>query len=198
MARRDFDKAVGGVTHSISGGRLSPMVRTLLPRRPFGIRLATQEAKGPDEHQLPGPGIMNVLVQSANVKYAVIQVSSKPDSAGQLVLAYRDEQSLRHLIAERSIIALGFAHPEEAAALVASNFTKSIASGGMEQELRVKDYRKCNLRFPSWKRGLAAEFGGWKHRSLAYSVVQFAFASAVLVLYSKNIVSSTIRIILGI
>jgi hypothetical protein len=141
---------------------------------------------------------MNVLVHSANVKYAVIQISSEPYSPGRLVLAYPDEQSLRNLIAEPSIIARGFAQPEEAAALVAVNFSKSIASDGTEQEQRVNDYRECNLRFPSSKRGLAAGFGGWKHRNLAYSAVQFAFASAVLALHSKNIGFSIIRTILGI
>jgi hypothetical protein len=62
----------------------------------------------------------------------------------------------------------------------------------------VNDYRKCNGRFPCWKPGLAAGFGGWKRSSLAYSAVHVAFASAVLVLYSKNIVSSIIRAIVGI
>jgi hypothetical protein len=140
---------------------------------------------------------MNVLVHSANVRYAVIQVSSEPDSPGRLVLAYPDEQSLSNFIAEPSIIARGFAHPEEAA-VVAGNFTKSIASGGTEEERRLNRYLKSSLGFVSWKSGLAAEFGGWKHRSLAYGAVQFALTSAVLVLYSKNILSSIIRTILGI
>jgi hypothetical protein len=46
VARRDFDKTVGGVTDSTSGGRLLQLVQTLLPRRSFGNRLAMQEAKG--------------------------------------------------------------------------------------------------------------------------------------------------------
>ena len=123
---------------------------------------------------------MNTLVHSANVKYAVIQVSSESDSPGQLVLAYPDEQSLRNLIAEPSIIACEFSRPEEAAALVAGNFTKSIAPGRTEQNQRGIDCRRGN------------------YRRVAYSAVQFAFASAVLVLFSKNIVSSLIRTILGI
>jgi len=141
---------------------------------------------------------MNVLLHSANVKYAVIQVSSKPDVPGRLVLAYRNEQSLRNLIADPSIIALGFARPEQAAALVAGNFTKSIACAETEEKQRSNDYRQCSHGLSLSKRGLAAGFDGWKHRSPAYSAVQFAFASAVLVLYSKNIVSSIIRTILGI
>jgi hypothetical protein len=141
---------------------------------------------------------MNVLVHSANVKYAVIQISSEPYSPQRLVLAYPDEQSLRNLIAEPSIIACGFAHPEEAAALVADDCTKSIASDGTEREQRMNDYRECNLRFLASKRGLAAGFGGRKHLNLACGAVQFAFASAVLALYSKNIASSMIRAIIGI
>lgn len=173
------------------------MVQTFLTRQPFGIRLAEWEAKGPDEHQVAGLRAMNLLVHSANVKYAVIQVSSERDLPGRLVLEYPDEQSLRKFIAEPSIIARGFADPEEAA-VVAGNFTKSIASGGTERERRQNRYRKSSLGFLSWKRGLAAEFGGWKPRSLAYGAVQFALTSAVLGLYSKSILSSIIRTILGI
>ena len=62
----------------------------------------------------------------------------------------------------------------------------------------MNENRKCTLTVHWWKVQLAASFGGWKHRNLAYNAVQFAFASAVLFLYSKNIVSPIIRTILGI
>ena len=141
---------------------------------------------------------MNALVHSANVKYAVVQVSSEPDSSGRVVLAYSDEQSLSRLIAGPSILARGFAHREEAAAVVAGPFPKSIAATRTEQEQWVSENRKCNSRFHWWKRRLAAAFDGWTHRNLACNTVQLAFASALLALYSKNIVSSIVRRMLGI
>jgi len=142
--------------------------------------------------------IMSGLVHSSNVKYAVIQVSSEADSYGMVILAYSDEQALLSLIASPSIIARGFAHRKEAAAVLARNFVKGKAMKNMEQEQWGNEDRKWNRRFHSWITQLAAKFGGWKARSLAYNAVQVVFASAVLALYSKNIVSSVTRTILGI
>jgi hypothetical protein len=130
-------------------------------------------------YHLGRPEIMNALVHSANVKSAVIQVSSEPDPPGWLALTYPNEQSLRNLIAKPGIINCGLSRREKAAALNASSFTETTAAE-TEQEHRVTDHRRCS------------------HRSLACSRVQFAFASAVLVLYSNNLVASTIRTILGI
>lgn len=141
---------------------------------------------------------MNAIAQSANLKYAVIQISSEPNSAGRLVLSYPDEQSLRSLIAEPSIIARGLADPEEAVSLVVGNAPKGIASGETEQKKFANHHRKVDFGFASWKLKWAPVFGGWKHRSHAYSAVQFAFASAALVLYPKNFLSSIIRTIFRI
>ena len=67
----------------------------------------------------------------------------------------------------------------------------------MEQEPGGNDHRKShpNLRF--WIAQQAAKFDAWKAHSLAYNAAQLIFASAVLALYSKNIVSSVTRTILG-
>src|SRR5689334_12334274 len=52
--------------------------------------------------------IMNALYQFTKLQYAVIQLSSITDPPEQLVLAYRDERTLRALIAGPSIVGLGF------------------------------------------------------------------------------------------
>jgi hypothetical protein len=123
---------------------------------------------------------MKALIHSAIVKHAVIQLPCDSDSPGRLVRAYPNEQARRSLIAEPSIIGHEFSRPEQASASVAGNFNNSIAPGSVGQQQRVNDYRRCS------------------HCAHAYSALQFAFASAVLVLYSKNILSSIIRVILGI
>jgi|SRR5215469_9087661 len=140
---------------------------------------------------------MNVLVHSANAKYAVIQVSSEAGPCGRVILAYWDEHSLCSLIAAPSIIARGFAHREEAATVLAGDNPKGMAMKTMEQEPGGNDHRKShpNLRF--WIAQQAAKFDAWKAHSLAYNAAQLIFASAVLALYSKNIVSSVTRTILG-
>ena len=147
---------------------------------------------------ISGRAIMSRLVHPSNVKYAVIQVSSEADSHGRVILSYSDEQSLCSLIAAPSIIARGFAHREEAATVLIGDYPKRMAMKNMEQEQRVNDNRKRYPSFHFWIAQLAAKFDGWKACSLAYSAVQLVFASAVLALYSKNIVSSVTRTILGI
>ena len=61
-----------------------------------------------------GTEVVNALVQSANVQYAVIRVSSTNAFPERLVIAYPNEEALRGLIAGPSILGLGFASQEEA------------------------------------------------------------------------------------
>lgn len=140
---------------------------------------------------------MNGLVHSANVKYAVIQISGEAGPRGRVILAYWDEQSLSSLIAAPSIIARGFAHREEAATVLEGDNPKGMAMKTMEQEPGGNDHRKSHPNLRSWIAQQAAKFDAWKAHSLAYNAAQLIFASAVLALYSKNIVSSVTRTILG-
>jgi len=123
---------------------------------------------------------MNAFVHSADVKYAVIRASGDSDSLVRLVTAYPEEYSVRSPIAKPSIIGHDFSRTEEAASLGDGNCNISIATGGGEQQQRVNDKDECS------------------HCTLANGALQFAVASAVLVLYSKNIVCSIMRTILGI
>lgn len=105
--------------------------------------MQTNKRRAPEKSG--GGAIMNLSIHSPSVKYAVIQVSSEPGSPERLVLAYRHEQSLCDFIAEPSIIARGFDHPEEAAALVTGNFTQSIPTRGAEQEPCVNENGQWNF-----------------------------------------------------
>src|SRR5207247_2594309 len=58
--------------------------------------------------------VMNALLQITKLQYAVIQLSSTTDPPERLILAYRDERTLRALIAVPSIAGLGFGSREEA------------------------------------------------------------------------------------
>jgi hypothetical protein len=140
---------------------------------------------------------MKSFANSPNIRYAIIRASSTPDSPELLVLAYADEKSLRSLIAEPSILALGFA--SRSAADAAGSFLQTVASQRMRAMSAI---RSANQRF--W---LAFHFGKsrlthaltyWKGGNDLYRAVQFIFATAVLVLYSRNVVSATIRTALGI
>jgi hypothetical protein len=61
---------------------------------------------------------MNNRVDSTNLKYAVIAAHRTNGRRECVVIAYPDEQSLRKLIAARSIVALGFASRDNAVAII--------------------------------------------------------------------------------
>jgi hypothetical protein len=61
---------------------------------------------------------MNNRVDSTNLKYAVIQALRAEGGGECIVIAYPDERTLRDLIAARSIVAVGFASRDKAAASI--------------------------------------------------------------------------------
>jgi hypothetical protein len=129
-------------------------------------------------------------------QYAIIRASSTHDSPELLVLAYADEKSLRSLIAKSSIIALGFA--TRSAADAAGSFHQRAATQHMHAMLAIRNAsQRFSLAFHFGRSRLAHALT-WKGYSDLYRAVQFLFATAVLVLYSRNIVSATIRTALGV
>ena len=169
-------------------------------RRACGLIVIARRAEGVVNASLkPGNGsdVMKSFANCPNIQYAIIRASGTTDSPDLLVLAYSDEKSLRSLIAEPSILALGFA--SRSAADAAGSFLQTVASQRMHAMSAI---RSANQRF--W---LAFHFGKsrlthaltyWKGGNDLYRAVQFIFATAVLVLYSRNVVSATIRTALGI
>jgi len=144
-----------------------------------------------------GSDVMKSSADCADIQYAVIRTCSTHDSTELLVLAYADEKSLRSLIAEASIIALGFA--SRSAAQAAGSFHQTVASQGMHAMSALKNAnQRVSLAFQfGWSR-LTHALTDWKGHSDLYRAVQFMFATAVLVLYSRNTVSAVIRTALGI
>jgi hypothetical protein len=133
--------------------------------------------------------VMGVHVYCSGVRYAVIQASSKKDRLERLVIAYHDENRLRGLIAAPSIIGLGFASREEAIANL-----KSFASDAAPSKQKPRITTMFHATHANVE--LEGERGLVKHRRIA-QILQFALATAIALLYSKNIVSIMIRIALG-
>jgi hypothetical protein len=140
---------------------------------------------------------MKSFANCPNIQYAIVRASSTHDPPELLVLAYKDEKSLRSLIAGPSIIALGFA--SRSAADAAGSFLQTVASQRMHamSAIRSANHRFW-LAFHFGKSRLAHALTYWKRGNDLYRAVQFMFATAVLVVYSRNIVSATIRTALGI
>lgn len=140
---------------------------------------------------------MKSFADCPNVQYAIIRACSTHDSPELLVLAYADEKSLRSLIAEPSIIALGFASCSAADA--AASFHQRVACQHMHAMSAIRSAnQRLSRAFHFGKSRLAHALTYTKGYSDLYRAVQFIFATAVLVLYSRNVVSATIRTALGI
>jgi len=134
--------------------------------------------------------VMGVHVHCSSVCYAVIQASSTKDRPERLVIAYRDENCLRDLIAAPSIIGLGFASREEAIANLEGHMSDAAPS---KQRPRI-----TAMFLATHENGdLRSGHGLVKHRRIPQSILQSALAAVIALFYSKNIVSVMIRMALG-
>ncbi len=137
---------------------------------------------------------MNALFQFTKLQYAVIQLSSITDPPERLILAYRDERTLRTLIAGRSIVGLGFVSREEAVSSENPALEKTVGPAPANE----LDSAREGQHQPYCRGGRAAAWSGFSSLlKLASRIAQFAFAAAICIFYSKNIVSATIRSVLA-
>jgi hypothetical protein len=135
------------------------------------------------------------MVDYSGVRYAVIAGLSTETGPEHLVIAYPNEESLRDLIAARSIIAVGFSSREEAAA--GRNSTVRPAAASYEQLLETLWSEGC-LRVFKWA-DRRAEIGSALRRAAEFLVSSYSdFATTALVIFSSaNAVSAVIRMALG-
>jgi len=137
------------------------------------------------------------MVDCSGVRYAVIAGLRTETGPEHLVIAYPNEDSLRDLIAARSIIAVGFSSREEAAA--GRNFSVRPAATSYEllRETIAAWSQKCLQVFKLANR--RAEIGSALRRAAEFFVSSYNdFATTALVIFSSaNAVSAVIRIALG-
>lgn len=138
---------------------------------------------------------MNTLAQSANVRYAVIRVSSTKAMLERIVIAYPNEETLRGLIAGASIIGFGFASQEEALATVDGEFPQTDVLRHANTRATAVGDKKFQAH-PVMNRFLD-EFSFSEGCGIARSFLHFAIASATLIFYSRNMISTTIRALLA-
>ncbi len=137
---------------------------------------------------------MSALLQFSNVRFAVIRLSSAKGSPERLVLAYPNEETLRGLIADTSIVGLGFSSRDEAACAARAAVTNGASpcqaegvAGSRAEERLVHDLREQ----------LAHRMKFSPIRGLATTIVQLGVAAAIFIFYSKNILSATVRAVLA-
>ena len=132
---------------------------------------------------------MTGLVDSSITQYAVIEARCTEGPSERFVIAYRDEESLRELIAGPSIIACGFRSREEAQTHVDADFCTAAAWKKTPRD-RAEKYQRGVL---SAKRRLGAGLNPMQTARLVFGFLQAAVAGAIMILYSRNLVSTVIR-----
>ena len=137
---------------------------------------------------------MSALLQSSHARYAVIQLSNAKGSPERLDLAYPNEETLRGIIADMSIVGLIFSWRDEAAcaarAVVTNGATPRQAHG--VADTHAEERLAHRLREQLAHRMKLSPIG-----RLATTVVQLGIAAAIFIFYSKNIVSATVRAVLA-
>ena len=139
---------------------------------------------------------MTGLVDSLIAQYAVIQARRIEGPSERFVIVYRDEESLRDLIAGPSIIACGFASHEEAQANIDADFWTA-AAWKQTSGPTVDGAEKYQGGTLSAKRRLGTAFNLAQTGRVIRGFLQAAVAGAILILYSRNAVSAVIRSLVG-
>ena len=137
---------------------------------------------------------MDASLQFTKLQYAVIQLSSIADPPERLILAYTDERTLRALIAAPSIVALGFGSRDEAVSSENPPSQNAVGPASANELDSVRD----GQHQPYGGEGRAAAWSSFSSLlKLATGIGQFASAATIWIFYSKNIVSASIRLVLG-
>jgi len=135
------------------------------------------------------------MVDSSGMKYAVIAGLRTETGPERLVIGYPSEKSLRDLIAAASIIAVGFSSREEA--VVGGRVSALTTSQRVPAEIVGRETERYHHRL-NWaeRRGQTSSTLRRLSRFIVTSYTDVA-AAAIAIFFSRNAVSSVIRIALG-
>jgi hypothetical protein len=131
--------------------------------------------------------VVNDSVDTSPWQYAVISVQSEPDRE-LVVIAYTDEETLRDLIAAPSFVALVHSFPADAL----KNIDRHLATVPWLKRLRTAELG-ANMTFLTVLQQLAGGFGLLGASKVMRNLVHSGLAATVVFLYSKNVLSSTVR-----
>jgi hypothetical protein len=132
------------------------------------------------------------LVDSSTWRYAVICVRSEPDRE-RLVLAYRDEEILRKLIAAPSIVALGYTSRAHAL----KNIDRCVTTKASARRLLKTASLHPNTTFLSECRAtlrrLTAACGLSETSKVMRNLLRNGLATGLIFFYSRSVLASTVR-----
>lgn len=132
---------------------------------------------------------MRVPIEFISQQFAVISVHGEP-CCERLVIAYRDEKSLRGCLADASILALGYRSREEALAHLdnAAATTRALA----QDESAGLCGRMAQVFNGHWLAS-AGRFDLQRTGTAIIQLMQHGFVFAIALIYSKNVFSAMVR-----
>ena len=133
-----------------------------------------------------------VTRESESDRYAVIEARWNEDVTERFVVAYRDRESLRELIAAPSIIGIGFRSHQAAAAVIPNRSSRNAGLNDIREKPGFR--RDDDHRGPqSPVQRLRHRLGLAETRRMACTTLQSAVAAGVLMFYSRSLLGSVIR-----
>jgi hypothetical protein len=141
--------------------------------------------------------VVNQLFNFSSMQYAVIEALHSEAGPERFVIAYPNEQSLRDVIAEPSIVAFGFSSREEAIAGGRACVMSAVAHQRIPETVAGRK-TATHQRVLTWAE-LREETGSLLRKLGGFFVTACsnAVTTATLIFSSNNTVSTAIRITLG-
>jgi hypothetical protein len=136
------------------------------------------------------------LLHTSMRQYAVTSVRTVPHCE-RLVIAYPDEKTLRDLLARPSILALDYNTREEAEASICRD---GITAQPLQRKPRaslVASKRQTPSEFVSGHALPKHTLSCVKMQSTLWGLLHQALVAAVVVLYSKNVLSAAVRALIS-
>src|SRR5580658_6954469 len=141
--------------------------------------------------------VVNELIDSSCKRFAVIESRWTDRRPDRFVIEYRDEESLRELIATPSIVAIGFTSRVDAIKRIEACFSAATPWHDVQKAIpgdrTACDQRGFHSAAPRLTSGLS--FAG--NRGTVRRLLQHSVAVAILVFYSRNAVGALIRAFVG-
>lgn len=140
---------------------------------------------------------MNDFVHASMPQYAVISVGTQP-RCERLVIAYSDEKSLRDLIAAPCILALGYRRRQEAVAgmdgCIPTGHTSMQQLRGVSAKTTAHSLEEFVTSKPRAKDCLDSS----TTRKIISDLVRHALAAAVVLFYSRSMLSAMVRAVISL
>lgn len=140
--------------------------------------------------------VVDDLVDTSTWRYAVINVRSEPDRE-RLVIAYPDEETLRDLIADPSIVTLDYRSRADAL----NNIDHRVTSNASLKRLLKMTVLRPDMTFLNEScvalRRLAGRFELSRSSNIMRILFHNTLAGALVLFYSRNVLSATVRALIS-